>query len=337
MPGTLPARIRAQLARSPTLRKLYANARYAATMFEWARKRGTFAELPPETAVRMAYNVMLRRDPDPGGLQHFVHRLDTGAVTPDGMIEEIRGSEEYIYDATFRTSLGHSIHTGRCEFIRSLPKAARILDLGGTHKHHDRGALVVMGYPYRFDELVIIDLPDELRHSIYRSGPLRDEVQTPNGLVRYRYHSMVDLSQYPDATFDLVYSGQSIEHVTEAEADHVLAEVHRVLRPGGFLALDTPNGRVTRMQQPEFVDPDHEAEYTFEQLREKLERAGFTILDAKGLNYAGASIEQGAFRLDDVIAHPGLFSEARDCYILAFLCTTAAAGEARAVSGAAPR
>ena len=140
---------------------------------------------------------------------------------------------------------------------------------------------------------------------------------------------MVDLSQYPDDAFDLVYSGQSIEHVAEAEADHVLAEVHRVLRPGGFLALDTPNGRVTRMQQPEFVDPDHEAEYTFEQLREKLERAGFTILDAKGLNYAGASIEQGAFRLDDVIAHPGLFSEARDCYILAFLCTTAAPASAR--------
>jgi SAM-dependent methyltransferase len=330
VPNSLAARIRAQLARSPTLRRLYANGRYTTTMFEWARNRRSFAELPSETAVRMAYNVMLRRDPDPEGLQHFVHRLDTGAVTPDGMVEEIRGSEEYIYAATFRTSLGHSIHTGRCAFIQSLPKAARILDLGGTHKQQGGGALVAMGYPYRFDELVIIDLPDELRHAIYRSDPSRDEVQTPHGLVRYRYHSMVDLSQYPDATFDLVYSGQSIEHVTEAEGDHVLAEVHRVLRPGGHLALDTPNGRVTRMQQPEFVDPDHEVEYTVEQLREKLERAGFTILDAKGLNYAGASIAAGAFTLDDVIAHPGLFSEARDCYILTFLCTTA-------VSGAAPR
>jgi SAM-dependent methyltransferase len=104
----------------------------------------------------------------------------------------------------------------------------------------------------------------------------------------------------------------------------VLAEVHRVLRPGGVLALDTPNGRVTRMQQAELIDPDHEIEYTFEQLRAKLEHAHFTILDAKGLNYAGASIAAGEFRLDDAISHPGLFAEARDCYILTFVCAAGA-------------
>ena len=33
--------------------------------------------------------------------------------------------------------------------------------------------------------------------------------QTALGPVRYRYHSMVDLSDYADDSVDLVYSGQS--------------------------------------------------------------------------------------------------------------------------------
>ena len=44
------------------------------------------------------------------------------------------------------------------------------------------------------------------------------------------------------------------------------------LRPGGYFALDTPNGRLTRLQQADFIDPDHKIEYTFEQLFAKLRR-----------------------------------------------------------------
>ena len=50
-----------------------------------------------------------------------------------------------------------------------------------------------------------------------------------------------------------------------------------MLRPRGYLALDTPNARVTRLMQDGFIDPDHKIEYTAEQLATKLENAGFTI------------------------------------------------------------
>ncbi len=100
--------------------------------------------------------------------------------------------------------------------------------------------------------------------------------------MRYRYHSMVDLSDYPDGSVDLVYSGQSIEHVPPDVADKVLSEVRRVLRPGGYLGLDTPNARVTRLQQPDFIDPDHEHEYTDAEMRAKLASAGFEIVSAVG-------------------------------------------------------
>jgi SAM-dependent methyltransferase len=322
MATSVTAWVRSRLARSVTLRKARAKVRYTSSALRWIAKDGTFAELPAESAVRMAFNVMLRRDPDTEGLEHFAPRLSSGEITPDDLIEEIRGSEEYIYHASFKTRLGHSIHVGRCQFIQSLPKASRILDLGGTHKGNIYGALVAMGYPYSFDELVIVDLPDELRHPIYRADRTLREVKSPSGLVRYLYHSMVDLSLFPDDSFDLVYSGQSIEHVVEADADLVFEEVHRVLRPGGYFALDTPNGRVTRLQQDNLIDPDHKIEYTFEELFAKLTRAGFTIVETKGLNYAGGSLARGGFRLEDAIGHPGLFSEIRDCYILTFLCST---------------
>jgi len=107
--------------------------------------------------------------------------------------------------------------------------------------------------------------------------------------------------------------------VTEKEGDLVLEQVYRLLAPGGYLALDTPNGRATRLQQDEFVDPDHKVEYTHEQMMEKLSRAGFTVTDAKGLNYLGRSLERGEWDPDEVAGNTGLYAEIRDCYILCYV------------------
>jgi len=49
-----------------------------------------------------------------------------------------------------------------------------------------------------------------------------------------------------DASFDVVWSGETIEHV--ADTAPWLAEIRRVLRPGGRLLLTTPNhGPLTRL------------------------------------------------------------------------------------------
>ena len=317
--------MRARLARSPLARRWYEGVLTIVGRRHPPANR-SFWELPADDAVRMAYNVMLRREPDPTGRADYGQRLDGGAVTRNRMVEEMRGSEEFLYDVRF-TGIGQSVHTGRCAFIQGLPRAARILDLGGTHKAFEQGALVRMGYPYPFEKLVIVDLPEDDRHPLYQGDLISErataapEVTTPLGPVTYRYHSMTDLSSYADGSFDLVYMGQSIEHIPERDGDHVLAEVHRILAPGGWLALDTPNGRVTRLQQQEFIDPDHEIEYTFEEMTTKLERSGFTIVEAKGMNYAGSCLETRGFSLDVVAANTGVFAEVRDCYILAFLCS----------------
>ncbi|HEX2851467.1 MAG TPA: methyltransferase domain-containing protein [Acidimicrobiales bacterium] len=297
---------------------------------QWRRLLGvealSFSRLPPAIAFRMAYNVVLRREPDDTARRDYLPPLERGELSRTDLVDWLRGSDEFVARTPMGArSLGPSLHASRCDFIRSLPPARRILDLGGTHTANQWGAFVLMGYPYDFESLTIVDLPPDERHPLYRTDSF-EAVATPRGPVSYSYHSMTDLSVFADATFDLVYSGQSIEHVTPDDAKRVAAEVLRVLRPGGTFALDTPNAVVTRLQSDEFIDPDHEIEYTAPELRELLVDAGFTIDREHGLNLAERSVRDGRFDEAEVAANRGLFAHAEACYLLAVVARKPAPG-----------
>jgi len=278
----------------------------------------SFLRASDATAVRLAFEVLLGREPDEGGLANFTKFLGQGG-TRRQMVSDIIASDEFRRWRAFPPeAFGPSIHAGRSEFIRSLPKARRIIDLGGTALAQDMGAMVAMGYPYHFDELTVIDLPPEDRHPLYQDSVHPDRVSTPQGLVTYRYHSMTDLSGIQDDSVDLVYSGQSIEHVTVEDAKLVVGEVNRVLRPGGWFALDTPNSAVTRLQQPEFIDPDHEFEYCLEELIE-LVSVHFDVKVTYGLNYCGRSVARGTFDQSEAAANVGMYGAASESYIICLL------------------
>jgi predicted SAM-dependent methyltransferase len=132
---------------------------------------------------------------------------------------------------------------------------------------------------------------------------------------------MTDLSAYASHSFDLVYCGESIEHVTREDAWQVFDQVHRVLRPGGTFALDTPNAAVTRLHQTAFIDPDHDYEYTAPEMEFMLRRCGFRIQHALGLNYAGSCLEASSFSVEEVATRRGVFSEPASCYLLAYICS----------------
>lgn len=272
----------------------------------------------PEVVVDVAYRVILQRWPDPHGWGDFVSKLRSGQLSVEQLGRRLIDSREF-EQLSVGGELGVSLHRSRCAFVRSLPPASRILDLGGTDLTHEYGAMVTMGYPYAFEELVIVDLPPDDRHPLYNRGGTRSKVQSPNGLVRYAYHSMADLSAYADASFDLVYSGQTIEHVPLDVADGILAGAYRVLRPGGHLALDTPNARLTRLQQDEMIDPDHKHEYTVAEIEAKVRSAGFEIVERKGLNLGRASLERGSFDVAEVGRNVGIFADAESCYLTALV------------------
>jgi predicted SAM-dependent methyltransferase len=273
----------------------------------------------PSRVLEAVYRAMLQRPPDDHAIRDLLPMLRSGSLSIEELGRRIAESDEFARHLVSR-DLARSLHKSRCAFVRGLPKASRILDLGGTNLLHDYGALVTLGYPYEFDEIVIVDLPHEQRHANYQMGARYDLVDTGRGIVRYSYHSMTDLSRFEDGSFDLVYSGQSIEHITFEEADLTLKEVQRVLRPGGFFAVDTPNARLTRLQQEEFIDPDHKHEYTSAELRDKLLRAGLRVVEEKGLNLGSSCLASGTFSEAEVARNCGVFAEVDDCYLIAFVC-----------------
>ncbi len=131
---------------------------------------------------------------------------------------------------------------------------------------------------------------------------------------------MADLSFADDDSVDLVYSGQSIEHVTEADGEIVLKEAFRILRPGGYMAIDTPNGRVCRLQQHSFIDPDHKVEYTLERATRQgdpgrlrgAHRTGTELGRPRGWH------EECSIRWPWP-ANYGIYYQAEECYLLALV------------------
>jgi SAM-dependent methyltransferase len=277
-----------------------------------------FRFLPPKQSVRMAYNVVLDREPDPTGGDEYARLLASGELSRHGVAQALAHSEEFRRQVPIDDVL-LSMHVSRSEFVTGLPRAARILDLGGTHQGFADGALVHLGYPYSFERLVVVDLPFEERHEIYQGGSAGEPVRSELGPVEFAFHSMVDLGRYADGSFDLVYSGQSIEHVSEAEGDVVAREVFRVLAPGGWFCLDTPNGPVWRLRSAALMNDDHQVEYAADALVAKLERAGFAVTERKGLNLMRRGVAAGTFDEREASAHPGVYAAAEECLLLALV------------------
>jgi SAM-dependent methyltransferase len=88
----------------------------------------------------------------------------------------------------------------------------------------------------------------------------RANYEAPN--LRFREASAMDLSAFGDDSFDAVVAFEMIEHV--AEHEQVLAEIARVLAPGGFLVMSTPEKRAYSDDR-DFVNPHHERELTQEE------------------------------------------------------------------------
>lgn len=108
---------------------------------------------------------------------------------------------------------------------------------------------------------------------------------------------------YADHTFDVVLNCEILEHLV-ADPTHYLCECHRVLKPGGFLLLTTPNvlawqnlwrlatqRNVYDLYSGYGVYGRHNREYTPAEVIELLQGCGFTI---------------ARLRLEDIYPHRGV-------------------------------
>ena len=208
------------------------------------------------------------------------------------------------------------MHRARQVMVRRLlPAAAAILDLGGIN-----APLFRMGYPHRFERMVIVDLPPDERHAAYRD--IKFAAPDGSGEVSIHYGDMTSLEHFPDASFDFVWSGQSIEHVDPAGARRMCEGALRVLRPGGSFCLDTPNRAVTeihtRASGGGMVHPDHKKEYRAAELRALLLEAGFSVHFECGICEMRNTRDTGSFDYQDFVLGNYITPDPEDGYILYF-------------------
>lgn len=121
----------------------------------------------------------------------------------------------------------------------------------------------------------------------------------------------VEAQRYPDNAFDIIIMNHVIEHVHDPLS--LLRECYRILRPGGNLAIFTPNilslgHRMFKSSWFPLDPPRHLRIYTPRALRHTMENAGFrtinaftTIRNANGIFWASRSIKQSGKCMMDAV------------------------------------
>jgi len=158
--------------------------------------------------------------------------------------------------------------------LRFLAPAAHevILDAGCGN-----GALSIRMAPH-CREVVAIDIAGNAFDPRHRA--------VPN--LRFEKMNVENLS-FADATFDQVVSVETLEHVLDPQ--RAVAELHRVLKPGGRLVITYPTinrtiiqtlQRAVRLTRPIEIS-EHLTEWSYDETVDAMRRAGFELEAAEGL------------------------------------------------------
>ena len=220
-----------------------------------------FRYLPPKQSVRMAFNVILDREPDPaGGAEYAPEAGRRGAVPATAWPRRWpipRSSAAASRSATCCspcTSAGASSWPG-CRGRRASWTSA------GPTRACPTAPWCTWATP--IPSSAWWSSISRWTSATRSTREARPESRCSPSSGRWSSPSTPwsTSSRYEDGSFDLVYSGQSIEHVTEADGDAVVREAFRVLAPGGWFCLDTPNGPVWRLRSDAPMNHDHKIEY----------------------------------------------------------------------------
>lgn len=180
------------------------------------------------------------------------------------------------------------LHHARQAWVAGLPKATRILDIGGSSPSLPEGALIELGYAHRPSELIIFDKPPAEQFwgmPGYEQGAPR---QFEWGQVRYIHgyaEDLLDNQALANEKFDMIFMGQVVEHIRIEGLPVVLRWIADHLAPGGQFFCDTPNRLITRVQMGDavFIDPDHKKEYQPSEIAQLMQEAGFHVTAQLGL------------------------------------------------------
>lgn len=202
------------------------------------------------------------------------------------------------------------------QVLRLVPnpkERGRLLELGSPPFH-----ITLMLQKFRNYDLSLTGYASDGRPEIRQTVTSPDYAEQ-HDFVCTCFNAEQDTFPYPDNTFDVVTWCEVIEHLTENPV-HTLAEIHRVLKPGGALVLSTPNASradsiVNFLLGRNIYDPyhlgsplkgsRHSREYTLAELKELLEGCGYSVDRAQDIDiYPPEGRKRAAFRwlLENVVA-----------------------------------
>ncbi|HSQ50112.1 MAG TPA: class I SAM-dependent methyltransferase [Nitrospiraceae bacterium] len=150
------------------------------------------------------------------------------------------------------------------EWLQYLPAGTRLLDLG-CGGGRDAGDLDLRGY-----RVVGVDRTSALLSA---------------GRRRYRSLPLVraDLRQLPfhAISFDGLWAAASLMHLPKPEARRILADLCKLVRPGGLFAATVTYGMKSRLVTDGWVPGRYFARWKKDELARAVRRAGWTILELK--------------------------------------------------------
>jgi SAM-dependent methyltransferase len=191
------------------------------------------------------------------------------------------------------------------EFVPNPRERGKALELGSPPFH-----ITLLLQRFRNYDLSLTGATTDGRPEIAQ------EIESPEFAERYTFACRCfdierDDFPYPDGTFDLVTWCEVIEHLT-LNPVWALAEIHRVLKPGGALVLSTPNASradsiANFLLGRNIYDPyhlgaplmgsRHSREYTLNELDDLLRGCGFRIDRAEDIDiYPTLSRNRRVFR-----------------------------------------
>lgn len=158
------------------------------------------------------------------------------------------------------------LHQSRGAFLRAMPPGAqRLLSAGCAGLWY-----------FEWIEQTYGRVPEHLGIEYYSPRP--------DGLPRnvtWIANTASDMSEVPDASCDLVFSGQNLEHLWPEDVAGFILEAARVLKPGGHLVMDSPNRHVTKLLN--WSHSEHTIELTETEAQELVRLAGFDVTVTRGI------------------------------------------------------
>lgn len=102
-------------------------------------------------------------------------------------------------------------------------------------------------------------------------------------------NSGLDLREFGDSSFNLVYSYVAFQHMPRPVFERYLGEINRVLSPEGYLALQLPIGRYNDVPMEDTIGI---RSYTIQEINQKLHDNGLAFMNSDTVDKFSTELDQ---------------------------------------------